>query len=223
MTKKARIITTLLFTMIGFSSYYMWYYRTIKIAGVPVIARMQKKPFTQRVIAILPMGDVKKSDIESLSVLFSELYDISSEILPNVPIPPKTFMELEEQYDANLLNDYLVTQKKHYFRVVGIIDEDMSVSAYGYLFGLASLSREVCTISLTRLRESYYRRPENDLLLRSRIFKIVMHEYGHTFGLAHCISNGSCLMRFIGSVEDLDNSDCGFCWICNQMLRPEIE
>ncbi|BBM86381.1 hypothetical protein [Candidatus Uabimicrobium amorphum] len=217
--QKYRIITILSLAIIGFAGYYFWYYRTIDIQEVPVIARMQDKRFSGKVIAIQPMGEIEKTHIDSISRLFKELYDIETKVLPVIPIPKKTFMEDRKQYSAGLLNDYLAGQRKNYFKLMGVIDEDMAVPAHAYLFGLASLSRDVFVVSLTRLRESYYHRKENSKLFRSRLYKITMHEYGHTFGLSHCLSTGTCLMRFIGSVRDLDYSDCGFCWVCCQRIR----
>lgn len=217
--QKQRIFIFLTIVGLGFAGYYFWYYRTFSIQEIPVIVRMQDKSFRGKVIAILPIGEVKNTDIESLQHLFKDLYDINVKILPSVPIPENVLIKDREQYNAGLLNDYLAGQKQQYFKLMGIIDKDMSVPAYAYLFGLASLSRDVFTVSLTRLRESYYHRKENETLFRSRLYKITMHEYGHTFGLSHCQSTGTCLMRFIGSVRDLDFSDCGFCWICCQRIR----
>ncbi|WP_372367984.1 hypothetical protein [Candidatus Uabimicrobium sp. HlEnr_7] len=217
MSRKYRIIIIFSTALIGFAAYYFWYYRTVNICEVPVIARMHNHEFVNKTIAILPMGKTQKSDITDLQIFFKELYGIKVEILSPIVIPEKAFLQERKQYNATTIKDFLIPRRGKYFRLIGIVDEDITIPQFRFLFGLASLTNGVMTVSLARLGDN----KKNPQIFRSRLFKIILHEYGHTFGLGHCKGEGSCLMQFINSLDDLDNFDCGFCWGCNNRVNTQ--
>lgn len=216
MKKKYRKISYTLLAVITvlFTLYAYGYYRKITIAKVVIHASMQNSSCAGSIVAIQTFGDIKKQEILPLASLFSKLYGIKVTFLENVAIPQKAYLKNRKKYDLAVLNDFLAMRKKTVkcLRLIGVIDKDTTNGDYEYLLGMASLSREVATVSLTRFRESYYNRQQNELLFRERLFKLTLHEYAHTFFLLHCENN--CLMQFTPQIDKFDRKPLGFCWIC---------
>jgi archaemetzincin len=104
------------------------------------------------------------------------------------------------------------------------MDRDIFTSGLNFVFGIAmspkiKKSRDplVALISITRLREEFYRRPEIIGLFELRVLKEAIHELGHTFSLEHC--NKFCIMRFSNSLVDTDEKPVNFCETCMKNLR----
>lgn len=77
--------------------------------------------------------------------------------------------------------------------IVGIINKDVSVNKgthkdYGVM-GLGYKPGNACVISTFRLRKT----ANSQKHFRQRLFKVVVHEMGHNFGLPHC-PNETCIM-----------------------------
>ena len=221
MNKKYKKISYLLLAVVAvaFACYTYGDYRKISIAQVAIYANMQNTNCANSIVAIQAFGEVKKEDIFPLTLLFSKLYGVQVVLLDNISIPEKAYIKNRKKYDLAVLNDFLVVQKKstECLRLIGVIDKDTTNGTYEYLLGMASLSREVATISLTRLRENCYGRKKNELLFRERLFKLALHEYAHTFFLLHC--ENDCLMQFTPQIEYFDRKPLGFCWICLRNFR----
>jgi archaemetzincin len=101
-------------------------------------------------------------------------------------------------------------------RALGVIDRDLCVPHLNFVFGTAR--RKGAVISLTRLRESFYGRMEDEGLFRRRVRTEAEHELGHTFGLGHCPDAG-CVMFFSNSLGDTDRKGPGFCLLCKARFR----
>jgi len=79
----------------------------------------------------------------------------------------------------------------------------------------------VALISITRLREDFYRRPDNPALVELRILKEAIHELGHTFGLKHC--DNQCIMRFSNHLGETDDKPPNFCKTCSNQLKETFK
>jgi len=96
-------------------------------------------------------------------------------------------------------------------KVVGVVEEDVTVPGLNFVFGLAELGGSAAVVSVYRLSSA------SASVLRERLLKEVVHELGHTFGLRHC-PNPSCVMSFSNSVLDVDRKGPGFCPRCRERL-----
>jgi len=132
----------------------------------------------------------------------------------------------KKQFDAPLILKRLSKQaeRKNYFRILGIIDQDIFSGFFEYNFGVAKLPKEfktsipkVALISIFRLKESNYDREENSALLEKRILTESIHELGHTFGLDHC--ENDCVMQFSESLMLVDKKTPNFCVKCMGILE----
>jgi len=85
-----------------------------------------------------------------------------------------------------------------------------------FVFGEATTKAAV--ISLTRLRQSFYKLPEDREIFRKRVLTEAVHELGHTYRLGHC-ENPRCVMFFSNSLTDTDRKGFEFCLSCKDKLN----
>lgn len=106
-----------------------------------------------------------------------------------IPIPDHCLNMQKYRYRADKLLVFLSTLYGKDTLVVGLTHKDISTSKGIYpdwgIMGLANRPGRVCVISS-------YRPARNGL--RNQLYKVVLHEIGHTTGLPHCKVK-SCLMR----------------------------
>jgi archaemetzincin len=100
-------------------------------------------------------------------------------------------------------------------RMVGLTEADCYAPGLNFIFGQAVMGGREAVVAVPRLRQSFYGWPEEPALFRARVLKEVVHELGHTWGLAHC-SNRRCVMHFSNTVHDTDSKDACFCPRCRE-------
>lgn len=129
------------------------------------------------------------------------------------------FDSSRRQYDANLLLHYIET---HYaddrVKTIGLVSVDLFIPILTYIFGQAFLKGRSGIASYYRLGNERYGLPPDQLLLRKRFIKEVIHELGHCFGLIHCHTTG-CVMQSSTYVEDIDQKESSFCKNCTRELN----
>ncbi len=184
-------------------------------------------------IGLVKIGQVDQSILDTLKAkleLFFEEFKISVEYMKvRIPTENSDYNKKRGQYNAlKILNKInLIIQKKNYFRLLGIIDSDIYSKSYYFLLGRASKPKKNnprypvgALISITRLRENFYGRPDDEILFEQRTLKEAIHELGHTFGLPHC--HKYCIMRFSNSITDTDNKPSIFCNSCLKNLKEYL-
>lgn len=156
-------------------------------------------------------------------------FNIAIEILTDqLPLLKSEYNVLRKQYDAdkvkNRLKEHLMEQSC--YRILGIIDRDIFSGSLNFVFGLADIPYKkkitlFALISLTRLKEEFYRRRDNPALYELRILKEAIHELGHTFGLGHC--SQLCVMQFSNHLRNTDKKPHTYCETCSDHLRTIFE
>ena len=179
----------------------------------------------KKIIELLEIGDLEKSILIRLRDKLSDFFkafNMSIKIARERIQLEKTEYDFERrQYDADKILKRIikVTRNHKSFRILGVIDKDIFSEPLNFVFGIAQKPTKrfsgvpvVSLISLTRLREQFYSKPENDKIFELRIIKEAIHELGHTLSLEHC--DKSCIMRFSNSLMDTDNKPAHFCESC---------
>ncbi|MFW9900641.1 MAG: archaemetzincin family Zn-dependent metalloprotease, partial [Candidatus Thorarchaeota archaeon] len=174
-----------------------------------------------KIIELIKIGDLEQLILERLKDNLNDtLNSLNMDIKINqdgIQLEKSEYNSERRQYDADKILNRIIRLTKHHksFRILGVIDKDIYSEPLNFVFGIAikptkrfSGDPVVSLISVTRLREQFYNKPENDDLFELRILKEAVHELGHTFSLEHC--NKYCIMRFSNSLMDTDKKPAQF-------------
>ncbi|MHA2008476.1 MAG: archaemetzincin family Zn-dependent metalloprotease [Promethearchaeota archaeon] len=184
----------------------------------------------ERTVHLLTVGEIDPLVLINLrDKLEHELKNFNFIIKMNqkrLTLTKSEYNSLKSQYNASKILKKIKRKllKKDFFQILGVMDEDIYSKNYNFVFGLASRIFRVGVVSLTRLRESYYknsgeiyRKLETYKDIEERIFKEALHELGHLFGLEHCFD--LCVMKRSNSLKDTDEKPKEFCYKCSDKLK----
>jgi len=96
--------------------------------------------------------------------------------------------------------------------ILAVTEEDLYIPSQNFVFGQANSVGRTAIVSFLRLKPEYYGLPEDDKLVKSRLFAVALHQVGHLLGLKHC--NNDCVMKLAATVNELDARPDGFCYEC---------
>ena len=180
----------------------------------------------KKTVELLKIGSLNQSVLaklkKNLEGTFKE-FNLSINIIAEaIPLETIKYNQKKKQYNTSKILAKILNfpQNKQSFRILGVIDEDIYSKSLNFEFGRAIIPKTknpVALISITRLRESFYRRAEKNALFDLRVLKEAIHELGHTFSLEHC--NNSCIMQLSNSITDTDNKPQDFCSTCMKKLE----
>lgn len=170
-----------------------------------------------KTVLLIPVGNIEVDVIEEIRKAIEEAFSFKAKVVENARIPEKAFNPRRRQYHSTSIIEELGRLKDRYDLALGITDVDLYVPQLNFVFGEADVLRGVALISLTRLREEFYRaRPDHKLFIE-RAIKEAIHEIGHLCGLDHC-QDRRCIMFFSNSIRDTDIKGPGFCRYCKEIL-----
>ena len=171
-------------------------------------------------IVLVAIGEVDRNVMDRLKDDLSKVFNKVS-VEKGMPEPLYAYNKKRNQYLSTAILSTLMGQKEYasYEKILGIVDHDLFVPELNFVFGEAGPKAAV--ISLTRLRQTFYRLPEDQDLFHRRVLTEAVHELGHTYGLGHC-GNPRCVMFFSNSLSDTDRKDPGFCPECRKNLQSYI-
>ena len=170
-------------------------------------------------IAIQPIGNVRASDLAWLEEVIETVFGAACVCLPSLPLPSDHYDAARRQDDADRLLDLLFHRLPDAaLRIVGVLDADMFAAGRTFVFGYAHLRDGMAVYSIARLREEWYGRRASEDLVRSRAYRAVVHELGHTFGNPHC-EDPRCVMHAVSQVESLDELSPSYCDSCERRAR----
>jgi len=132
----------------------------------------------------------------------------------------------DRQYDAEkiletVLRPVLPDDAAAY---LGITMQDLYVADLNYVFGLGSFKKRVGVYSLVRYFPEFWgreRKAGDETLALLRACKVLNHETGHMFGLAHCLYY-KCSMNGSNSLNEADAAPVHFCPVCHRKLQWNI-
>ena len=183
----------------------------------------------KKIIYLQRIGDVDPRILIVLQKnlkLFFKKYNIKINILPD-KLPLLESEYYKKQYDALKVKKRLIkhVNNKNCYRILGVMDVDLFSRFLNFVFGVADMPKNKfygsALISVTRLRENFYRRSENVAQFELRVLKEAIHELGHTFGLEHC--ENLCVMQYSNSLDDTDKKPPNYCEACLKKLNDFLD
>jgi archaemetzincin len=167
-----------------------------------------------RTIALIPVGRVCRSHLESLAQGLAARLPVACWISPDGLEGEFAYNPGRGQYHSTeILKRLLQDPHAESWRVLGVTDVDLYIPILTFVFGEAQLGNTGALVSTSRLRPEFYGMPKDPQLLQERLLKEALHELGHTFGLPHC-PDYLCVMSASHSVERIDLKQAHFCAAC---------
>ncbi|MFT3846194.1 MAG: zinc-dependent metalloprotease family protein [Lacibacter sp.] len=172
---------------------------------LPVILLQPLQSFDQQVLFFL------KDSIE-------KFYPVQIVINEPRSFPANCYYKPRNRYRADSTIAWLKSIKPDSVRsIVGLTNADVSTAKGLYkdfgVMGLGYKPGSACVISTVRLKKT----ATTSQQLRQRIFKVVVHEMGHNFGLDHC-PNEQCIMVDAEGKMKLDQEK-DLCANCRKKLK----
>lgn len=167
---------------------------------------------------LVPLDPVDPEILRHLSKAIAGLLRLPVKVLPPKPLPSHTHHAGRNQHHSTKLLEYLLDDDHpEPFLVLGITAVDLYIPIFTFVFGEAQLSGKAAIISLFRPGGGAGEVRPNKSIYLDRLFKLSVHELGHTLGLGHCRQPG-CLMGFSANLEKLDQKKLVFCEYCRILL-----
>jgi archaemetzincin len=150
----------------------------------------------------------KQSIVDSVQKFYNFKIDIVKD-----EIPEACYNSKHKRYNANKILDYLSTKYPNK-KVIALTSYDIYTVAHGSdhwgIFGLGSLTKNVCVTSTYRLKSKN---------LNKRVLSVVLHEVGHTYELEHC-NDKLCLMNAGDhTAKGLDKNSMQLCKHCKSLIK----
>jgi archaemetzincin len=154
---------------------------------------------------ILVESRVSDLDFDDLERFMRENFTFLKELILtlNFDIPRKCWIASRAQFNAECLFDYAVKKISNGI-VLMLISEDIYIRDLNYVFGIG-VPNIGSVISTFRL--------DNDI---ESLYKIILHEIGHAFGLSHCRS--PCSMAPSNNIYDIYQIQTSYCQTCKLKL-----
>ena len=189
----------------------------------------------QHVVYLQPLGEFMPEQSPSndkLREFAAAFFAMEVKVLPPVKIDHSTFVTRRNPITNNpqiLTGDVLNFLKARIpadaFCILAITMEDFYPEpSWNFVFGQASVRERVGVYSFARYDPAFYgeaRTSGYEALLLRRSFKVLAHETGHMFGLAHC-TYFNCLMNGSNHLVEADRRPLHLCPVCLRKLQWSI-
>jgi archaemetzincin len=169
-------------------------------------------------IALVAVGEIDRNVMDWLKKDLTKVFSREVVTAKGMPEPAYAYDDKRKQYLSTAILNAILGQKEYalYERILAMVDHDLFVPELNFVFGQASPKAAV--ISLTRLRQTFYRLPEDRNLFHQRVLTEAVHELGHTYTLGHC-GDPRCVMFFSNSLMDTDRKGFEFCLRCRDQFK----
>lgn len=127
-------------------------------------------------------------------------------------------VERNQYYSTKILAQAIQHTNRYDGKILILVDFDIYVPVFTFLYGEAQLNGKHSIVSLCRLHEEFYSGVTDDELLLVRAMKEIYHELGHNFGLIHC-RNWDCVMHQSAIIEEVDIKGDFYCNECMEKVK----
>jgi archaemetzincin len=172
-----------------------------------------------RNILIIPLGFQDRGRIGSVETAVRSAFKArtSSASVP-VNLEQHHDMSRHQYHSSMILSNVLSAAPAGDSKLLCVVDVDIFIPIFTYIFGEAQLGGRGAIVSAHRLKNEFYGVRADMAIFTERLQKESIHELGHTFGLIHC-RGMRCVMNSSTYVEDIDLKPSGFCPACSAQLK----
>ena len=165
----------------------------------------------KKVVVMQPFDDMPQKHVQEIYRRINPVYDTVI-IRKAIPLPALAYTAPRNRYRADSLIRFLKNRVGKDTLIMGLTSKDISTTKgkfndYG-IMGLAYSPGNSCVISSFRLNKNK---------LADQLYKVAIHELGHTTGLPHCKIK-SCYLRDAEGGNPLDH-EISFCKTCQSHLK----
>lgn len=170
------------------------------------------------IVLLQPLGDISTGDLQFLKDSAQSFYPVAIILVSRKEPPPNAWNASRKRWRADSIIAWLKTDTPDTIRLtVGLMTDDISANKgnirdYG-IMGLGYHPGKACVVSTYRLTSNIHTKQA----FRQRLFKVMVHEMGHNFGLPHC-PNQHCIMVDAEGKMKLDGEK-DLCNNCKQKLK----
>jgi archaemetzincin len=163
------------------------------------------------IILVQPFKDLKPESVKFITTEIKKVYP-NVKVLDPIDLPKNAYYNERKRYKADSIIKFLSEKTKEGFITIGLTSKDISttkgkIKDFG-IMGLGYRPGKSCVASNFRLNKEQ---------LDEQLFKIAIHELGHTQGLKHCPEK-TCFMRNAEGKNPTDE-ETDFCPKCKTFLK----
>lgn len=191
----------------------------------PEAAWRAVKPGSQATYYVRAMGPVSEKHTHFACDVIEEVFRLRCKVMPALPLPVHAYDVDRNQHDADQLIDGLFRGiPDNALGMMGLTNVDLFERGSGrFVFGLASVVDRVGVVSLARYRGRWWDNPANPVRFHELLYKVVVHEVGHTLGMQEHCPDSRCAMREDRTLEDLVESPTRLCHRCRKKARQGVQ
>lgn len=183
--------------------------RILACVGILIMAISCDKP-QHRTICLQPFSDFSESDAKKIQAELQQIYT-DVRILAPIAFPENSLNSTRTRYRADSIIRLLDRRTPKNQLTIGLTNKDISTTKGKFedwgVMGLGFCPGKSCVASTFRLHK------KNRM---DQLFKVAIHELGHTEGLPHCLEK-SCFMRDANGKNRKDE-ETSFCYSCKRKL-----